>query len=1032
MGERIAYLGPSNNNKKEELFQKSIDYLKNNKGDKFCYLLPNGKLLDNYRKRFIDILEKSFEINLFTFDDIVDEVIKDKFFLNIKDPIKDIIIKNILNDLVLDNHITYYRDFIHMEGFIKSISNIIGEIKRSLIYPEDFLINSPDSPFYKEIGKVYREYERHLLENNLVDREGNYFESLSLLKESHDFFKDLDFVIIDEFYDFRPMEIAILKELCKTNISIYINMPFEMENRLSNLEKTLSTLKNIGFQIESVKKEQFNLFETISFNLFSNKNVKLDFTDKIRIIKAPYKYLELKRIFEEVKRFNSEGVFLKEMALVLLNEDYLKPIFKVAKEEKMPLNLNKDIALAEIPLIKEFLCILEAKLNRYTKNSIINRVKSSYFSLIDTKIRNEVEYIIRKQRFNTLEELMTNIEEEQSLNMPFDYISLIKNMNEKLQEEYSNILDKATVNEYSELFLKIIDQYSVEDNLLERYKEMGGYNLLYRDLTALNKLKELINTLTNQLNLIVKEITLLDYYNALKFYLEKETIIEIQGNENGLNVLTPINGRGLKYKIVFIAGLSQENYPSLKDENFFFNEDNYIVQKKMGLDVKDYYEKINNEVLKFSSVISSCDGILYLSYCESSSDEGKDIPSMFLEEILSFFEEEKTRTINVDMDYLLKNNIDEITTKKDFSNYLLFNYYKGEGSLEDYFYIHNYLDKDKLKVINDKIYCEAERYKDAFNQYNGLLDDENIKKDIRNLHKDKIYSNTYLESYAKCPYYFLLNNLLEVDEIEKTFEYYSPIDMGNVYHKVLRQYYLTFKEEITDHVSGKEVFIVEETLDYLLALVQKNCRMIGINTEQRMGELILENTFDRLKEFIEKDIDRLTNGKEKLIPMDFEVEFGRDSTFEIEINGEKIKLAGVIDRVDKSLKDNKYVIIDYKSSDFGLRDIEDIKKGLSLQLPIYIMSQHNKDVVAAAYGTLSKGSFDIKLGLIDETKLIIKRNKGALNKEEWDNLIDITKKKIIEFREGILNGDFSINPLECSSYCIYKNICRYKDALEVE
>ena len=431
-------------------------------------------------------------------------------------------------------------------------------------------------------------------------------------------------------------------------------------------------------------------------------------------------------------------------------------------------------------------------------------------------------------------------------------------------------------------------------------------------------------------------------------------------------------------------------------------------------------------------MISSCDEILYLSYCESSSDEGKDIPSMFLDEILSFFEEEKIRTINVDMDYLLKNNIDEITTKKDFSSYLLFNYYKGESGLEDYFYIHNHLDKDKLQIINDQIHCEAERYKDTFNQYNGLLDDENIKRDIGNLHKDKIYSNTYLESYAKCPYYFLLNNLLEIDEIEKSFEYYSPIDMGNVYHKVLRQYYLTFKEEIADHVSGKEIFIVEETLDYLLALVKKNCRMIGINTEQRIGELILENTFDRLKEFIEKDIDRLTNGKEKLIPMDFEVEFGRDSTFEIEVDGEKIKLAGVIDRIDKSLKDNKYVIIDYKSSDFGLRDIEDIKKGLSLQLPIYIMSQYNKDVVAAAYGTLSKGNFDIKLGLIDETKLITKRNKGALNKEEWDNLIDITKKNIMESRRGILNGNFSINPLECSSYCIYKNICRYKDALEVE
>ena len=65
--DRIVYLGPYNNNKKEEFFEKSIEYLRENKGHKFYYILPNGNLLVQYRKAMINEVEKTLDINLFTF-----------------------------------------------------------------------------------------------------------------------------------------------------------------------------------------------------------------------------------------------------------------------------------------------------------------------------------------------------------------------------------------------------------------------------------------------------------------------------------------------------------------------------------------------------------------------------------------------------------------------------------------------------------------------------------------------------------------------------------------------------------------------------------------------------------------------------------------------------------------------------------------------------------------------------------------------------------------------------------------------------
>ena len=55
-----------------------------------------------------------------------------------------------------------------------------------------------------------------------------------------------------------------------------------------------------------------------------------------------------------------------------------------------------------------------------------------------------------------------------------------------------------------------------------------------------------------------------------------------------------------------------------------------------------------------------------------------------------------------------------------------------------------------------------------------------------------------------------------------------------------------------------------------------------------------------------------------------------------------------------------------------------------------------------------------------------------MNRDEWDHLLEDTKINIFHIINGIKSGDFSVDPLECSPYCIYKDICRYEKKVEVE
>ena len=1018
--DRIVYLGSYNNNKKEELFQKSIDYLKENKGDKFYYILPNGKLLNKYRKAMVKEVEGTFNINLFTFDDIADRLLEKDLYAYIDENMKEALLIYILSQLVEEKKLKYYKRISTKEGFIKILSNIIGEIKRSLISPETYLSKCPNHPFYKEIGIIYEEYENWLEEYNFIDREGSFFKSLEILKEDNSFFNGLDFILMDEFFDFRPQEIKLLGEIAKTQIPIYINMPFCRRDNFKTLDNTLTQLKDLGFQIEYVEKEKKNYYEIMAEEVFTKSDTKLEPNFNIKLIKANNDYLEIKKISEKIKYHYGQGIKLEDMAIVLTSPNKYKEImFQVFEEEKIPCTLDEDINLMEIPLIKELLYILELKENRGDKKSIINRVKSSYFNLCNGEERDAIEYILRKTYFNSSED----IKNSQEL-LASDYGELIDKLIIEIEEEMALIPEKKNIEEYIELVQNILSKFNIEERIFNFYSITLDYNLLYRDLIAIQKLNGIIKNLEKLIEVFPKEISLEEFSNILEGYIENESITEIQGNHKGINILTPTTARGQEYKVLFILGLSQGKYPAIVNENFFFKEKNSKELKSIGIDFKNYYERLDKEFLVFSTIISTCTGELYLSYSENSTGDEKDIPSMFLDEIVERIEgeklEDKLEFINVDIDYLIKNNPKELTTNEEVFKYFLQNHHEEEFG-----------DEELIKEINSRLLCEVERSSEDFNEYNGKIDDPYVIDDIKNIHKDKVYSISYLESYGICPYSFLLNNVLAVEEMERELMDFSPLDRGVVIHEVLREYYYNYRKEIEEHVLGGEVFNVEETYDYIVERIKINMKSMDIETETKLWKLRIENNANNILDLIKIDLDRMTKYKEKILPLYFEMDFGRKSPFFIDVKGRKIPLRGKIDRIDKYVDEDKYIIIDYKNTGSSIRNIKDMENGLSLQLPVYIMSQEDKNVVAAMYGIVSSGEFDLKIINAEEKQLVGRKRKGVVSKEELEELLNLTKISIKEYIDSISTGDFSINPKECSPFCIYSDICRYKKELEV-
>lgn len=1031
MNEKIVYLGSYNNSNDEYLFNKTLDYIKANKGDKFYYILPNGKILNKYKNKLINKLENIFDINLFTFDDVVDSLLADDLYANIDEKMKELLISQVLSKLNKENKLRYYRKISSKKGFIKILANIFGEFKRSLITADVYLTKSPDTSFYKEIGLIYEEYERQLNDNKLTDREGSFLEAISFLREDNNFFQGLDFIIIDQFFDFRPQEIELLKEMVKRDIPIYINIPFNREENFDTLSNTLGIFKGLGFKIVQVEAEEFSYFEQMANTIFSQNKKSLKSNSNISMIKSPNNHLEIKKIAEKIKVHFNKGVKLKDMAIVLANgTEYKDRIFEVFEQEKISCTLNKDIQLIGVPLIKEILYILELKKNDMDKKSTINRIKSNYFNLCGNKDKDLIEYILRKIDFDSVSELRGSSKLE-----TFSYAKDIEDIIERIEKETQIFPAKANIEDYVNIIIQMIEKHKIEDSIINIYSKTKDYNLLYRDLMAWNKFKEVLEKLNRFKNILPGLIDLEEFLNLLRNYLEDESITEIQGNDNGVNILTPVTVRGHEFKVLFIVGLSQGKYPKLENENFFFKEENHEELKNIGVDIKNYYEKLDKESLIFTTIISACTETMYLSYSENSTGDEKDIPSIFLDEVLRIIEgkelEEKIDIINVDMDYLLKTDIEQLTRDKDVSRYLIRKFHDGNHEEEHF---HRYYGRDRITFnrVNKNILGEIERQKKGFNLYDGNIGDKYIKEDIAEIHKDKVYSISYLESYGTCPYYFLLNNILKVEEMERTLLDFTPLDRGIITHDILQQYYSHYQEKIKKHILNEEIFQIDKTYDYITNKIKQNMDDMGIKHKNRLWQMRIENNAIKILNFIESDLERLSQLKKKAVPMDFEIAFGIKESFEIDLEDFKIPFTGTIDRIDKYVEEDKYILIDYKNSFYGLRNIDHMRAGISLQLPIYILSQKDKNIVAAMYGIISNGEFKIGIGDLEEAHLMNKRNKGAITKSDLEELLNNSKNIIKSYMNSIYEGDFSVDPKECSPFCIYKSICRYEEKMEVE
>ena len=288
------------------------------------------------------------------------------------------------------------------------------------------------------------------------------------------------------------------------------------------------------------------------------------------------------------------------------------------------------------------------------------------------------------------------------------------------------------------------------------------------------------------------------------------------------------------------------------------------------------------------------------------------------------------------------------------------------------------------------------------------------------------HSPTRLELWAKCPFRYYLQHILEVPVLDRPEETLtiSPLDRGLLVHNILEMFIRSLQERGQLPGYGKPWTIDHEGLLMEIAEGEfAKAEARGITGRSLLWDVAMNEIWDDLSLFLKKDGEMRAEMMTQPIAVEWRFGFGEVSHYPPVIlaigGGQQISFRGVIDRVDIDVSGKKFFVVDYKTgSSYPYRDMKDdpLGAGTHLQLPVYALAVRSRfgqecEIKTAYWFVSSRGGFE---------------TRGMILSEPLERSFRDMVRLIVS---GIEGGIFPANPgsggegYNNCAYCDYRRVC---------
>jgi len=1027
------YCTPLGETVRDEFVAKLAAAIKDGRGREWALLLPSAHLLGAVRRDLRTLAPAGHaQPNLLAFDDLVGEIAAlagspPRLIDRMK---QKLLVAAVLDRLDREGALPYFSAIATFPGYVSDVTDLIAEIKRTGTTPEDFAVaaEAHDWPQKdRDIHAIYSAYQTELAERGLADFEEMYFLAIDALEGG--LVLPYKHICISEFYILTPLQLALVRAL-KKSAAVDIGISYE-RNRpevFAAVEPTYTELVGMGFTpvFMPARRQTAPSLAHIRRGLFAARPAVAADAAGVAAIVSPTRAKEMAVAAARIKKLLLAGACRpEEVAVVVRDPGAWAEFREVCGEFGVPVSLAREVRLAEQPPARLLADILAARADGGTRHAVLNLIKSPLASDALGIDADAAEQAALGRVVNCWRDWFAVFRGGQA----DASLAASRRGFDKLGRLVGALPRRGTCEAFTKALKTVLDTLNMPKTLGGAYKA-GRLPLpvLRTGLAAWELCGETLDAmaegfaLTGQAD---RQLTAAEFLRVFRQALAGRTLRPDAYNERAVQVVSPAGVRGVTFRVVFILGLTDDEFPLRERENWLYDDRERAKLAALGLNLTTASFRRSEEDLYFAVAVALAGESLTVS----GREDAETLPSPYLAEILRLFAPGAVAQDRYTAVEIFPAAYDEVFSAAELAGKTLLDSRGAAGPMAraaaDYV-LANLADGDFAR----RVAGEQERGRGP-GPYNGLVVGDA---------GPPVFGITALEDYAQCPFRYFATHRLQLREWEEKEEEAGFDAIGNIYHETLAAFLRAHRGE-TLRPDAEEEYWGE-----LIAILDGVCRRLAGEDKTFCGQAWdyrrrrLEATLRRwlAAEIAEQNGDGLA-----FTPAYLEWGFGLPpgegmddasvaEPLEVAAGGDRLRVRGKIDRIDAA--GDKLAVLDYKRK-YSPR-YRALAAGLDLQAALYIMAAERflcptgGTVVGGGYYSVEyarKEGGMWRAELAGDIAHRAAKEAGNLDAAAWEEQQAAIRRLVVGYATGIRGGIFPVQPAaDCPPYCVGRAVCRYR------
>ena len=518
-----------------------------------------------------------------------------------------------------------------------------------------------------------------------------------------------------------------------------------------------------------------------------------------------------------------------------------------------------------------------------------------------------------------------------------------------------------------------------------------------------------------------------------------------------IRVVPAEEARHLDCDYLFVLGLGERSFPRLVPPPSLLDDADREILRAAGLPFPDSAARLGAEQLLFMELIGRPRRELVLSY-PAVDDRGQVLlPGSFLRAVRECFAD---GAIPVERQRML---IEGYLTRDPLSEAEARSRLAAAMSPQDGPIAHPDLPGDLCEHLGWAREVAAARFRsEDYNRFDGWVDAPGALNAFRErFGSDKVFSPTALEAYVSCPFRFLLEHVLRIEELDEPGEEVEHTRRGAAYHRALSR--LHQKLGAADRDMTRSTLPESIGPDLLVEIdraVQEYADRAPSPASKRLWELEgrrLHRSAAKYRGHWEDFLGPWRKAGAPLDPRLLEADFGLAARFTqvqspaasndiaplvISVNGVEVRIGGRIDRVDVAELDEGlgFWVIDYKTGRSANYSAAELSRFEKLQLPLYALAVERVFLPGRKARPLG-----LAYWLVTDTgpKPVLPGSRQAQSwlsdPKKWTAFRKQLEEWVAKVVERIREGQFPLAPRSdtCTDTCSFGPVCRISQSRNV-